>query len=93
MEGNKKASSLLPIKLKETLNHRQIDTLEHSLHHPQSTYRIKEYQHKYQVTYQTARSDLLVLSDELKLFDKLKDKRSFVFLSPVDLLERVEGVV
>ena len=90
VQNNAKASQLLSNKLKNKLNHRQIDVLEHGLNNPRSIYRIKEHQNKYRVTYQTARTDLLELSDALKLLDKLKEKRSFVFLAPLDLLQRIE---
>lgn len=90
VQSNAKASQLLSDKLRDKLNHRQIDVLEHGLNNPQSIYRIKEHQNKHRVTYQTARTDLLDLSDKLKLLDKLKEKRSFVFLAPLDLLQRIE---
>ena len=46
-------------------------------------------QRSHGVSYQTARTDLLQMADEMGLLRKRKSGRSFVFVSPSDLRERV----
>jgi Fic family protein len=46
------------------LNHRQQALIYQALKHPDSTYTIQQYQRTYNVSYGTARSDLLGLSDD-----------------------------
>lgn len=77
-------------KLEGVLNHRQLALLEHALKNPNSIYQIRGHQNVHRVTYQTARTDLLALSDELNLLHKVKDGKTFLFLSPPDLRYRLE---
>jgi len=74
-------------KAKGQLNHRQLSLLKHSVEHPNSLYTIQEHQSSHGISYQTARTDLLKLSDELDLLRKRKYGRSLVFVSPSDLGE------
>ncbi len=76
--------------LAEKLNHRQIALLEHGLKNPNALYLIKEHQTLHNITYQTARSDLMQLF-ELGLFQRFKDGQTFVFLAPANLRERIEA--
>jgi len=93
MDETKQALDLLSqTKLEGKLNHRQIALLEHALNHPNALYRIREHQNLHRITYQTARSDFMKLSDELGLLHKLKDGRTFVYLSPGNLKERIENL-
>lgn len=75
--------------LQNHLNSRQMILLSHALKHPGFIYDIKTHQTKHAVTYETARKDLLGLSSRIKLLDKLKQGRAFVFQSPINLNERL----
>ena len=77
-------------KLKNKLNLRQISMLRHALAHPNSMYTINGYQNSYGISYETARKDLLQMADEYPFLKKLKDGKTFVFVSPPDLEERIE---
>jgi len=77
-------------KLEGVLNHRQLALLENALKEPNAIYRIREHQNVHRIAYQTARTDLLMMSDELNLLHKVKDGKTFIFLSPPDLRQRLE---
>lgn len=77
-------------ELKGKLNHRQLAAMDHLLKHPDAIYRIQEHQNAHQVTYETARTDLLGMV-ELKLLEKSKEGRSFVFQMPQALRGRLAG--
>jgi len=76
-------------KAKGQLNHRQLSLLKHALKNPNAIYSIQEHQSSHAISYQTARTDLLKMSDELSLLRKRKYGNSFVFISPPDLRERL----
>lgn len=76
-------------KLGMHLNHRQRELLLHALRHPDSVYRIAEHQHAQQVSYQTARSDLLGLV-KLKLLRQRKSRQALVFLPVAGLADRLQ---
>lgn len=71
------------------LNHRQLSLLKHALKNPNTIYRIQEHQVSHAISYQTARMDLLKMSDQLNLLRKRKYGKSFVFVSPPDLKARL----
>jgi Fic family protein len=75
-------------RLKGQLNHRQWAVLDHLLKHAHVTYRIQEHQHSHQVTYETARTDLLALVDH-GLLEKHKEGKSFVFHMPQKLRDKL----
>ena len=70
------------------LNHRQIALLTHALRHPGARYDIAGHEIRHGVVYQTARVDLLSLASK-GLLEQRKSGRSLVFVSPVDLEERL----
>jgi len=76
-------------KAKGKLNHRQLSLLKHALKHPDAIYKIQEHQSSHAISYQTARTDLLKMSDELNLLRKRKYGNSFVFVSPPDLRKKL----
>lgn len=91
MRGIESAEALLSnINLKNKLNFRQLYIIRHALKHPNEVYEFKAHQSLHNISYQTARNDLLVMSDELKLLTKVKAGKSFVFLAPSNLSERLE---
>jgi Fic family protein len=75
-------------KLKGKLNHRQLSTMDHFIKHSHVIYRIQQHQSANQVTYETARTDLLELVD-LGLLEKQKEGKSFVFQMPQKLREKL----
>lgn len=76
-------------KARGKLNHRQLSLLKHALKNLNSIYKIQEHQASHAISYQTARTDLLKMSDELNLLRKRKYGTSFVFVSPPDLKEKL----
>ena len=68
--------------LQGQLNHRQLSILRHALDHPDTIYSIQEHQAAHKISYQTARTDLLKLSDEFKILSKRKYGNSFIFVAP-----------
>ena len=77
-------------RLDGMLNGRQHQLLQHALNNPCAIYRIKAHQSVHGVTCQTARTDLLVMSDEWGLLHRVKEGKMFIFLSPPDLRQRLE---
>ena len=75
-------------KFGASLNHRQRRLLEHALKHGDHAYTISAHQQRHSVTYQTARTDLLDLS-ERGLLNLRKEGRAFTFSAPPDLVERI----
>jgi Fic family protein len=79
-------------KLKGKLNYRQLALLKHAFKHPNFVYKINEHQKSHNIVNQTARKDLLTLSDELKLLIKREEGKGFIFISPVNLIEKIEKI-
>ena len=70
------------------LNHRQLALLGHALRHPGMRYSIESHRVSHDVTYQTARTDLLDLAEK-QLLSKTKRGKTFLFTAPQDLAERL----
>ncbi len=70
------------------LNHRQLALLGHALRHPGMRYSIESHKVSHDVTYQTARTDLLDLAEK-QLLNKTKRGKYFLFTAPQDLSERL----
>ena len=77
------------VEQSDEFNHRQLALLSHALRHPTQRYTIESHRRSHQVTYQTARTDLLGLAKK-QLFDKHKQSRAFVFVPAPNLAERLE---
>lgn len=77
--------------LQSRLNFRQMSILRHALKHPRYLYNIKEHQATHSITYQTARNDLLTMSEDMGLLVKLKREKTFVFMSPDNLGDILKG--
>jgi Fic family protein len=75
-------------KLKGKLNHRQLEAMDHFIKRSHVTYRIQEHQNSNQVTYETARTDLLDLVN-LGLLEKHREGKAFVFQMPQKLREKL----
>lgn len=77
--------------LSNKLNNRQVPFLKTAIKSPGSIYTIQEYSNMHNVVYQTARNDLLELSDNYELLLKLKKGKTFVFVAPSDLENRLRN--
>lgn len=74
--------------LSAELNHRQVALLSHALRHPGHNYTVESHRHSHRVTVQTARVDLLRLT-ERGLLEQHKRGRAFIFSAPHDLHDRI----
>jgi len=73
------------------LNHRQLALLQNALKHPGQSYTVKSHMNSHRVAKQTARTDLVELTDSYGLLVKGVAGRTAVFTSPGDLLERIKS--
>lgn len=78
--------------LQGQLNHRQLAILRHALDHPNAIYSIQEHQAAHKISYQTARTDLLKLSDQFRILSKRKYGSSFIFVAPPNLGQKLADV-
>lgn len=78
--------------LREQLNFRQLAIVRHAMKHPRFHYTIESHKNANNISYATARSDLLKLA-EVGLLDQRKGpKRLTLFVSPSDLQQRIAKV-
>lgn len=77
-------------KARGLLNHRQLMLLRHALKNPGAHYDIQKHKTSHAISYQTARTDLLTMADDLRLLNKRKYGKSWVFVSPSDLRMRLK---
>lgn len=77
--------------LQGALNYRQLAVLRHALKHSGAEYTIQAHKHSHGVTYQTARTDLLKLSDVFHILNKYKFGKKDVFIVPPDIKERIDN--
>ena len=78
-------------KLRGQLNHRQMDILSQALKQ-EKVFTIEAHRHKHSTSYQTARTDLLGLSDQYGLLEKRKQGKGFMFYVPDDFMTRVGAI-
>ncbi|MGA9365346.1 MAG: Fic family protein [Bacteroidota bacterium] len=71
------------------LNHRQQDLLHHAFNHPHAIYTIMRHMRTQGVVYQTARADLLELTDR-SLFTKVKQGKTYYFVPHEELAKKVK---
>jgi len=74
-----------------SLNHRQIALLNHGLRNDGVNYSIETHKNLNNISYQTARTDLLNMVD-FGLLEKLKIGRAFLFRLPRDLKENIKKI-
>lgn len=74
--------------LNAILNHRQLALVNHALKNPHFVYTIESHRRSHGVSYQTARTDLLQLA-EMRLVDRGKAGKAYIFLAPPDLRRRL----
>ena len=75
--------------LAKNMNHRQLAVVSHALRNPGEVYTIESHRKSHDVTYPTARSDLLWLSRH-ELLTKRKVGSAFVFEGAFDIENRIE---
>ncbi|WP_201344129.1 Fic family protein [Thiohalobacter sp. COW1] len=75
--------------LQGLLNHRQMALLNRALKKPLSIFTFESHRGAHNIAYQTARTDLLRLSD-LGLLEKKKRGKSFVFVAPENIQDRLQ---
>lgn len=78
-------------RLSGALNHRQLGLLKHALDNPGQEYTIQSHKNSHGISYQTARTDLLALSDDFSLLKKYKVSKKDVFVAPPNLAEVIEN--
>jgi Fic family protein len=79
--------------LRGTLNHRQLALLHHAMKHPGFLYTIEGHKNSHNISYQTARTDLLKLSsEEVPLLRRRKQGNAFVFVAPVDMRKSLRNL-
>lgn len=79
-------------KLRTRFNHRQVALLTHALRHTgEMGYRVDAHQRSHNVSYQTARNDLLDLHN-LELLEKGRQGNAYVFFAPEDLRDRLAAL-
>lgn len=74
--------------LQQTLNHRQLAALNRALKLPNTIFTVESHRGSHNVTYDTARTDLLLL-EKYGLFNKSKRGRAFIFMAASDLREKL----
>lgn len=77
--------------LRERCNHRQIALLTHAVKHPDALYTVESHRNSHNISYATARADLLSLS-ELGLLRSAMQGKRFVFTVPENLDARLGGL-
>lgn len=86
----RKAERLLEnSKLSGVLNYRQLGLLKNGLDNPGMEYTIKSHKNSHGISYQTARTDLLALSDNFKLLRKYKIGKKDVFIAPPEMIDLI----
>ncbi|WP_284447679.1 Fic family protein [Fluviibacter phosphoraccumulans] len=78
-------------KLRTRFNHRQQAIITHALRGSGESYRVDAHQRTHNVSYQTARNDLLDLKD-LGLLEVHKKGNAYIFFAPADLRERLANL-
>ena len=76
------------MKALDLFNHRQVELLLHAIKHPGHRYTFASHGKSHGIVYQTARADLLNLS-ERRVLDSQKKGKKLIFISPPDISERL----
>jgi len=77
-------------KLQSALNHRQLAILNRAAKNSDAVFTIASHRGAHNVTYDTARTDLLKLN-ELGLLEKRKSSRAFIFVAANDLQQQLKN--
>jgi Fic family protein len=77
--------------LQGELNHRQLAIIKYALNNPGAECTIKSHQTSHGITYETARTDLLMLSDKFQILKKYKSGKMDIFIAPPDIREKIKA--
>jgi Fic family protein len=75
----------------ETLNHRQRTLIRHAVRHPGKRYTVSEYQRTHNISYESARSDLLDLAQR-DLFRGWREGKRWIFTPQTQLTGRLASL-
>ncbi|HAL87352.1 MAG TPA: Fic family protein [Deferribacteraceae bacterium] len=89
-ENSATESVLRSAKIKANFNHRQIDLFRKITHNPNSRYTIAEHKNYHNITYETARTDLLEL-EKLGFMKMVKFGRTYVFIPQDNLMDKLKN--
>ena len=78
--------------LKGEINYRQLAILNNAIENPGAEYTIRSHQASHGITNQTARTDLLSLSDKLNILKKYRVGKTDIFVAPTDVKEIIKNV-
>jgi Fic family protein len=77
--------------LKNKLNYRQISLIKHALKHQNMQYKIESHRNSHNVTYDTARNDLLNL-EKLGIMSMQKMGKAYIFIPRLDLKKFIKKI-
>ncbi len=81
----------LHIRVLDLFNHRQVDLLHHALKHPFEQYTIDGHRSSHGTSYETARTDLLDLSDR-EILNLVKRGKQMIFIAPKNLEKKLRNL-
>jgi Fic family protein len=73
----------------DLFNHRQTALLRHALKNPGQRYTFTSHQTSHQISYQSARNDLMIMAESGLLRQRKKGKQ-MIFIAPADLSDRLK---
>lgn len=76
--------------LRESLNYRQLSLINRALKRPESIFYVESHRGSHNVTYDTARTDLLKL-EQMGLLEKTKIGKAFAFTAVEDIRKKLES--
>jgi Fic family protein len=79
------------VRRSQRFNHRQIALIGHALRNPYAEYTVRSHSSSHNVTRQTARTDLVSLT-EVGLLTQVSAGRGFAYYPPEDLQSRLEAI-
>ncbi len=78
--------------LKDEINYRQLGILKNAIENPGAEYTIRSHQTSHGITNQTARTDLLILSDKFGVLKKYRVGKTDVFVAPINVKEIISKI-
>ena len=82
---------LAVLQSSDQFNHRQLALLSHAIRHPGHRYTIKSHRVSHKIVYQTARTDLLELTDK-GLLVQSRQRNAYIFVPANDLQGRLHNL-
>lgn len=77
--------------MRQHFNTRQLELLAHAAKNPDFAYTIQSHRKRQNISYQTARTDLLAL-EQAGLLQQVKSGKKFLFAAPTDLEEKIRSL-